>query len=129
MNKHSPGPWKGIESISDASGKAVCDVAVDPWKPWELNAKLIVAAPLMLEALRAARQYSIDSGISYPSVVDIAITKATGVASGRIQDCGHGTRNQTTCSLCAAERIATNADKNPSLRRGVDYSDPHGDES
>ena len=40
------------------------------------NARLIAAAPDLLEALKAAREYAKDSGLSYPSVVDLAIAKA-----------------------------------------------------
>lgn len=58
MNKHAPGPWyaqayKG--DMRDATGKPVCIVHVNGHTTPEIgaaNARLIAAAPELLEALR-----------------------------------------------------------------------------
>jgi hypothetical protein len=60
MSKHSPTPWRvgpvDDTLVSDADGRAVAAAcARDYGKDWELieaNARLIVAAPELLEALK-----------------------------------------------------------------------------
>ena len=66
MSKHAPGPW-GITHtalmgfrVSDSTGWGVAVVLKDAND--EANARLIAAAPQMLEALEAARLF-IENGI------------------------------------------------------------------
>lgn len=63
--KHTPGPWSAdpegahAVSIEGADGSVVCDVhgaADDPL--CEANAKLIAAAPALLEALRQILEWA-----------------------------------------------------------------------
>lgn len=97
MSKHTPGPWTAIDTsweqsvISDASGRCVAIVYLDgnvqeetqdelePIK--NANARLIAAAPTMLEALEAIADFA----PGYGDVCEIiaqraraAIAKATG---------------------------------------------------
>ena len=65
-DKHTPGPWIVAEDqIGDDDGNVIADVtSYNEWNttegivtkemPWEANARLIVAAPEMLEFLRDA---------------------------------------------------------------------------
>ena len=66
MSKHTPGPWKRIAN-SIKSRKANCvivrlpaltdcvgDETADQIKEWDANARLIAAAPDLLEALEEA---------------------------------------------------------------------------
>ena len=61
MNKHAPGPWKTTHSevsgyrVSDSTGWGVAVVLKDVTD--EANARLIAAAPQMLEALELAADY------------------------------------------------------------------------
>ena len=63
--QHSPGPWRVAKQgeIESADGSPIADVAVfvqwnttdgikEEAMPWESNAKLIAAAPELLDALR-----------------------------------------------------------------------------
>lgn len=84
--KHTPGPWQSYhEVVNDFHGKAICDIVSRDEMTREAaiertnaNSRLIAATPDLLEALKGMRQYNIDSGISYPSYVDLAIAKAEG---------------------------------------------------
>ena len=66
--KHTPGPWKinqttlyrGEEMISDESGQFIAGISNRDES--EANAKLIAAAPEMLDALKAVYDL-IDSGV------------------------------------------------------------------
>lgn len=52
MSKHTPGPWKlDREVVVDREDLEVATVDVNQGK-WEANARLIAAAPELLEALR-----------------------------------------------------------------------------
>lgn len=62
MSKHTPGPWMVAEKFNCADVRAVngpyvasCNVsmAID-WKEKEANARLIAAAPELLEVLQSA---------------------------------------------------------------------------
>ena len=61
MSKHTPGPWKTTHSevggyrVSDSTGWGVAVVLKDTND--EANARLIAAAPMMLEALEACAAY------------------------------------------------------------------------
>ena len=61
MSKHTPGPWKTTHSevngyrVSDSTGWGVAVVLKDTND--EANARLIAAAPQMLEALEACAAY------------------------------------------------------------------------
>jgi len=59
MTQHTPGPWRvdydhrldGADQVVDASGRTVAFIAT-PKNDHETDARLIAAAPQMLEALR-----------------------------------------------------------------------------
>lgn len=83
--KHTPGPWlrRGqTDSIDSADGRSVCWVNLHTM-PAEANARLISAAPDLLEALQEAQDF-IDrhsepwytSGQALLTKVRAAITKA-----------------------------------------------------
>jgi hypothetical protein len=59
MNKHTPGPWKigapppnGEQTIGTQQGLMVAVATTGANTPTEANARLIAAAPELLEALR-----------------------------------------------------------------------------
>lgn len=87
MSKHTPGPWrikddKGTivgpdEQQIEASGLSLALGYRDEEDPCFANARLISAAPEMLEALEAARQF-IENGVEYgfirmPTTADPAL--------------------------------------------------------
>jgi hypothetical protein len=84
MNKHTPAPWmahkwelenyKGVE-VRDIQGNPICALANNNA---EANAKLIAAAPELLEALQNVRQ-NMTAHIPEKvfDLVDNAIKKAT----------------------------------------------------
>jgi len=67
--KHTPGPWIVAEDqVGDDDGNVIADVTLyNEWNtpegivtkemPWEANARLIAAAPEMLELLEALVSY------------------------------------------------------------------------
>lgn len=84
MAKHTPGPWTHSEDgvIVDAAGKQLASVFP---RDRAANARLIAAAPDLLEACRAALYGVVDrggpDGLSQTEVVDYltaAIAKAEG---------------------------------------------------
>ena len=89
MSKHTPGPWEPTNSddLDDPPGNVVCTLG-DGWyvssehEPTrdsnEADARLIAAAPEMLDALEAAA-HVLPLGEEYNAVVE-AIAKAKGEA-------------------------------------------------
>ncbi|WCX74845.1 hypothetical protein KK211_17905 [Pseudomonas aeruginosa] len=94
MSKHTPGPWTvdfidGVDGVFAECDKRICQVDEVDIVGWnarfrdesEANAKLIAAAPDLLEALQQAVTSMQDSGYPNDSVViraaRQAITKAT----------------------------------------------------
>lgn len=97
QTKHTQGPWRtsltegqrAWNVSSEATGRTVA--IVSDWSPEaEANARLIAAAPELLEALKSARfaiQVTLDSGLvteknvrSTLNHIDAAIAKAEGGA-------------------------------------------------
>lgn len=83
MSKHTQGPWHiarfeaSTVDIRDARGVTVAEVG-DTSMEDEANARLIAAAPELLEALKAARDDLRVAGFDATvSMLDEAIAKAT----------------------------------------------------
>ena len=88
--KHTPGPWKlddddAVIGITDDGGNIVC-LGPEGWEKsmarWEANARLIAAAPELLEALQSIVG-ELDEGEVWGSSITkakAAIAKATGEA-------------------------------------------------
>lgn len=96
-SKHTPGPWTvGVDEqdhgrpyVKDAEGYVVCALIFEPGtgEP-EANARLIAAAPDLLEALRACHDYlscipesaagGDDDAVGLTRRAAAAISKATG---------------------------------------------------
>ena len=85
--KYTPGPWldcqpdsnftKGCRVIKDGERKNVADIANFRGAGYA-NARLIAAAPEMLEALKLARQiWSASDSCAEIDAIDAAIAKAT----------------------------------------------------
>lgn len=107
--KHTPGPWSYVEhnwsdtSIRDKNGNRICLISIEDEaterNQYELekialaNARLITAAPELLEALEELNQ-AIMLGVEENAVgianasmkADVVITKAKG-GSSQMQDC------------------------------------------
>lgn len=98
QRKHTPGPWTVQEEIDGpvqntrivAHKKAVASTAQQcgrphHWNEAEANARLIAAAPELLEACEAlVNAYSIHDGTVHARAVDVAVAairKATGEAT------------------------------------------------
>lgn len=88
MIKHTPGPWRVIDHYVTAGEEQVCAVGVD-WTANNVtaNARLIAAAPELLEALQSVlasvpfSQYHGDGELEEcEHRVRAAIAKATGQA-------------------------------------------------
>ena len=94
-SKYTPGPWVVNDLYADTeirgpqnSGAMICvmspwGIAADEPSPQRANARLIAAAPELLEALRECRALLSRSGLSFTSAAqnaDSAIDKATGSA-------------------------------------------------
>lgn len=93
MAGHTPGPWAlrrghSVVEIRTVAGLAVAQTTSDAyWQSFsaeaDANARLIAAAPEMLEALKQAREYlryslgSTSETNPYPAI-DAAIAKAEG---------------------------------------------------
>lgn len=90
MTKHTPGPWHVVEGKLTksslevhANSRAICEL----WRSWDsetelANARLIAAAPEMLEALQmiANELPCLDNLMSDKEIARAAIAKATGEA-------------------------------------------------
>jgi len=97
MNKHTEGPWRvgrsgdGVEIVSDEMPSGVAELATVHSSaeyagtlPAEANARLMAAAPQLLEALVAARENVTDEWLSLEQYgrlinhIDAAISAAGG---------------------------------------------------
>jgi len=81
--EHTAGPWKYaplLDRITEPSGQAIARTFAGPWDAEEedANAKLIAAAPEMLEALKKALTCGLGSDVR--ELVINAIQKARGEA-------------------------------------------------
>jgi hypothetical protein len=84
MNKHTAGPWKASQGFD--VGVYGCGYRVALMTSGEVNrdmanARLIAAAPELLEALVLVRDYVVtmkQMGHEYQVAIDAAIAKATG---------------------------------------------------
>lgn len=62
-NKHTPGPWvatttpAGKGKVTDSNGFSIANTTAGPYLEQRTNARLIAAAPEMLEALEKAAPY------------------------------------------------------------------------
>lgn len=77
--KHTPGPWY---TRSDADDLAICKV-LDPNRTWELerfeaNARLIAAAPEMLEMLKTIREHVYSDDSLFAADMDTLINRIEG---------------------------------------------------
>jgi hypothetical protein len=90
MSTYTPGPWVAQGNLVMKDVIAICDTAVNVtyYDEWEANARLIAAAPDLLEALRDIAGLNDEDGNSRICEDDdacrdralMAITKATGGA-------------------------------------------------
>lgn len=92
MSKHTPGPWRVVASVTvRAGGKNVCAHVnaasserlnmADEYEVAKANARLIAAAPELLEALETCEAFFFSAGLTSSdaySEVCAAIAKATG---------------------------------------------------
>jgi hypothetical protein len=83
MSKHTPGPWHAVEGtvFKDYGDKAYPVASVESWgEDTDHNARLIAAAPMMYEALKAAEPYLRHANVAYNVYVQAraAISKAEG---------------------------------------------------
>jgi len=93
--KHTPGPWSVWKKSLDPAGRedwailssenriiaeAFWKVETDEYMPAEANARLIAAAPELLEALEAMAEWHEDSADDEPLIIATraAIAKARG---------------------------------------------------
>ena len=92
MSKHTPGPWEvrgdwyihrvGAEGGSHAEVKSCEDVPPDRREEHKANARLMAAAPDMIELLLRLRQWDMldvcHDGPCWKRLLDEVIAKATG---------------------------------------------------
>lgn len=90
MRKHTPGPWHYFETadgrcrVKPLNGKyivAECSAMEPQCEEQRANARLMAAAPDLLEALKAARRFVVSSHEPVGSElddIDAAIAKAEG---------------------------------------------------
>ena len=85
MSKHTPGPWHtaGEQGVQIRSAKdQIAKVWTMRGNEWKANARLIAAAPELLELLREAAGYTrhpdYDWPVEFSRRVDAAFAKATG---------------------------------------------------
>jgi len=90
MSKHTPGPWFAVGAQVEIEDDSVPDICTcDPqmmrqshldWHPRtvEANARLIAAAPELLEALERVKATGVFLGAIPQEMVDAAIAKAKG---------------------------------------------------
>jgi len=86
MSKHTPGPWKVKDCRPDVSTRQVWTdesrgsvmIATTGGTDKEANARLIAAAPDLLEALRCVQGHYAIEGTHLGRQVDAAIAKAEG---------------------------------------------------
>lgn len=83
MSKYTPGPWKAFPSGiygTNRDGVCVCTRHKQAGDEWNANARLIAAAPDLLEACMAAMSDDCDRQACEETTVELiraAITKAT----------------------------------------------------
>ena len=90
MTKHTPGPWwiddrrvadgaLQVQAQHRGEGSSYCVASVNGWEVPEANARLIAAAPDLLEACLSAENWleSWASAEPYLSIIRAAIKKAT----------------------------------------------------
>lgn len=86
MSKHTPGPWRWnhgrlLHNVPGEYSDTILDIQDKVWWPTEEDARLIAAAPDLLEALQVALTSMLDSGYSPQSAAvlraKIAIQAAT----------------------------------------------------
>ncbi len=80
MSMHTPGPWAGIETISDAEGKVICDIA--PRTEFKANSTLILAAPEMFEALKQVAELLIAMDVNFSNRAWLDLKAAIAKAEG-----------------------------------------------
>ena len=81
MSKHTPGPWHtaGEQGVQIRSAKdQIAKVWTMRGNEWKANARLIAAAPELLEALKLARSIIGHPDDAHTQMIDAAIAKATG---------------------------------------------------
>ena len=81
MSKHTPGPWHtaGEQGVQIRSAKdQIAKVWTMRGNEWKANARLIAAAPELLEALKLARSIIGHPDDAHSQMIDAAIAKATG---------------------------------------------------
>ena len=84
MSKPTPGPWRVVKQIDGTYMLIGADetIVCDAFEPNPQDARLIAAAPDLLEALKVARGYVEEHACGKPhedlSIVDAAIAKAEG---------------------------------------------------
>lgn len=84
MSEHTPGQWTASGNGIHVGTRCVATTHMEPREQRTADAKLIAAAPDMLEALRALRAYAIpgmdwsdDAGKELLKMADEAIAKAS----------------------------------------------------
>lgn len=87
MNKHTPGPWnriKGDRNVYSAAGTVCKTPAIlgggSAATNWEANARLIAAAPDLLEALEALLDYAESGWDHFP---DVSVNARAAIARAR----------------------------------------------
>ncbi|MGC6958483.1 hypothetical protein ACP0JK_26525 [Pseudomonas aeruginosa] len=84
MSKHTPGPWQWsngrlLHNVPGEYSDTILDIQDKVWRPTEEDARLIAAAPDMLEALQSCIQQitALCSADDVPDQARAAIAKAT----------------------------------------------------
>ncbi|HCF7143612.1 hypothetical protein APA44_21535 [Pseudomonas aeruginosa] len=84
MSKHTPGPWQWshgrlLHNVPGEYSDTILDIQDKVWRPTEEDARLIAAAPDLLEALQACIQQitALCSADDVPDQARAAIAKAT----------------------------------------------------
>lgn len=78
MSQHTPGPWYATASAPEGSVFSHDHELIVPWSPLQsdrkmANARLIAAAPEMLDALRELAMLGVSGSYKYPAtVLDVA---------------------------------------------------------
>ncbi|MBV6027252.1 hypothetical protein KUT53_22515 [Pseudomonas aeruginosa] len=84
MRKHTPGPWKWnhgrlLHNVAGEYSETILDIEEEAWRPTDDDAKLIAAAPDLLEALQVCIEQitALCSADDVPDQARAAIAKAT----------------------------------------------------
>lgn len=87
MSKSTPGPWKlsvsNMTVITDADGESLASVCspfsrIMSKQEFTANARLIAAAPELLEAAKEAVEFLVANGMAHGKKLQEAIDKAEG---------------------------------------------------